>query len=149
MFVGQFQRIQSGVQALERTACVVQVRVAEIKGAAVVGAQHQKPNGFAIVTFKHITDRKKIAQRLRHFLIVNVQEAVVHPVIHIGLAAGPFALGDFVLMVWKLQIEAPAVDIEMLTQQSATHRGALDVPARPSWAVGTGPFGVFGFVSFG
>ena len=79
---------------------------------------------------QHVADGEEVAQRLGHLLVVDVQEAVVHPVLTNGAAAGAFALRDLVLVVRELQVHAAAVDVEGLAEQRAAHRRALDVPAR-------------------
>ena len=66
-----------------------------------------------------------------------------------GLAGGPFALRDLVLVVRELQVHAAAVDVEMLAEHRAAHRRAFDVPARPAGTVRTGPFGVVRLVGLG
>jgi hypothetical protein len=43
-------------------------------------------------------------------------------------------LGDFVLVVGKLQVLATAVDVEVLAEQVGTHRRAFDMPARSAIA---------------
>ncbi len=60
----------------------------------------------------------------------DANEAVVHPVIDKGALVRPFRLGDFVLVVRKLQVLPTPVDVEMLPEQLRTHRRTLDVPAR-------------------
>ena len=65
------------------------------------------------------------------------------------LAAGAFALRDLVLVVRELQVHAAAVDVEVLAEQRAAHRRALDVPAGPAAAVGAVPLGVVRLVGLG
>ena len=40
-----------------------------------------------------------------------------------------FALGDFVFVMGKHQVDAAAVDVEGLAEQSLAHRRAFNVPA--------------------
>ena len=63
----------------------------------------------------------------------------MHPVFDEWDAGEGFRLGQFVLVMRKLQIEAAAVDVERLAQQLHAHRGAFDVPARTSLAPGAVP----------
>ena len=51
-------------------------------------------------------------------------------VVAAGMTAGADALGDFVFMVWELQIRATTVDVEGIAEQVFTHGRAFDVPAR-------------------
>ena len=79
---------------------------------------------------EHFADREEVAERLRHLLVVDVDEAVVHPDLGEAVARGRAGLGDLVLVVRKLQVEAAAVDVEMRAEERHRHGGALDVPAR-------------------
>ncbi len=56
-------------------------------------------------------------------------------------AVATFALGDFVFVVGEHQVEPATVDVERFAQQFAAHRGALDVPARSTFAPGAVPGG--------
>src|SRR5256885_17171792 len=46
----------------------------------------------------HVADGEEVAQRLRHLLVVHVDEAVVHPDLRERLAGRAFALGDLVFV---------------------------------------------------
>ena len=61
------------------------------------------------------------------------------------------ALREFVLVVRKHQVDAAAMDVELLAEMLPRHRGAFDVPARPSLALmpaGDGHDGSPGFAGF-
>jgi DNA-binding LytR/AlgR family response regulator len=90
---------------------------------------------------QHVADGEEVAQRLRHLLVVDAHEAVVHPVVDEGVLVRAFGLGDLVLVVRELQVLTAAVDVEMLAQQVAGHGRALDVPARTATAPGRIPLG--------
>src|SRR5437879_4959275 len=51
-------------------------------------------------------------------------------------------------MMGELQIEAAAVDVERRSQQTHTHRRALDVPTRPAGPPGAVPLRLAGLGSF-
>ena len=68
-----------------------------------------------------------------------LEQSVVQPVLGHRLAVAALALGDFVLVMRKDQVESTAVDVERLAQQAAAHRRALDVPAGASLAPGAVP----------
>ena len=130
---GQFcwrDQTERGVQALERGARVVQMHIAVVQRAAVVAAHDKKAHRLGVVLLEHVADGEEVAQRFGHLLVVDIDKAVVHPRLRKRLAGSAFALGDFVLVVRKLQIGAAAVDVKALAQQRAAHRRALDVPAR-------------------
>ena len=76
------------------------------------------------------SDGEEVVQRLRHLLLVDVDETVMQPVSGELIPRGCFGLGYFVLVVREDQILATTVDIECITQMSGAHRRALDVPAR-------------------
>src|SRR6185295_10973051 len=69
------------------------------------------------------------------------QHPVVHPHAREALA-GRLGLRALVLVVREDQVEAAAVDVEILAELRARHRRALDVPARPPAAPGRIPRGV-------
>ena len=73
--------LQCGVKTRERTARVVDVRIAVVQRRTVVRARDEKAYDFGIVSRKHFADREEVAERLRHLLIVDLHVAIVHPVI--------------------------------------------------------------------
>lgn len=54
------------------------------------------------------------------------------------------ALRELVVMVWKLEVLTPGVDVHAATQHSVRHRRALDVPPWPPWS----PLAVPGWLSW-
>ena len=97
------------------------MHIAVVEGAAVVRPHDEKPDGFRIELLQHIANQEKVAQALGHLLVVDVDEAVVHPAVGQRLAGGAFALRDFVLVMGKWQVGAAAVDVERFAQQLARH----------------------------
>ena len=83
-------------------------------------------------------------QALGHFLVVHVDETVVHPVAGKLTAVGALALGNLVLVVGEDQVLTAAVQIDGLAQMGAAHGAALNVPARAAHAVGAFPCGLAG-----
>src|SRR5688500_15927010 len=69
--------------------------------------------------------------------------SAVEPVLHKSLSAWlesrAFTLGDFVLVMRKHQILAAEMKVEAGAENLHAHGAALDVPARPAFAPGTGP----------
>ena len=145
--LGGSDRIQRTIQPAKCAASIVQVGVAEIEGAAVVGTQHQAAYGLAVVSLEHLSDGEEVAKRLGHLLVVDVEEAVVQPVAHKRPASGPFTLGDLVLVMRKLQVQSPAVDVEVLAQEGAAHGRALDMPPGAARTEGTVPPSVIRLIS--
>ena len=110
------------------------MRVGVVERAAVVRAQDEEAHHLGVVLLQHLADGEEVAQRLRHLLVVDAHEAVVHPVIDEGVAVRALGLGDLVLVVGELQVHAAAVDVEVVAEQVRAHRRALDVPARAALA---------------
>src|SRR3546814_2442206 len=79
-----------------------------------------------------VMHQQHVADRLRHLLGLDIDEAVMHPVAAEQPAAmGAGALGDLVFVVRKDQVVAAAMDVdgggaEILLD----HRRAFDMPAR-------------------
>ena len=94
--------------------------------------------------FQHVADGEEIAEGLRHLVVVDSHEAVVHPHMDEGRAAGRAGLRDFVLVMRELEVHAAAVKVEVRSQQARGHRRALDVPPRPALAPGRRPVGLAG-----
>jgi len=112
------------------------MHVAVIERAAVVRAHDEKADRLGVELLQHLADGEEVAQRLRHLLVIDAHEAVVHPVIDEGVAVRAFRLGDLVLVVRELQVHAAAVDVEVVAEQLRAHRRALDVPARAALTPG-------------
>src|SRR5436190_6069781 len=55
------------------------------------------------------------------------------------LNAGAFALRDFILVMRKHQVFTAQMEIETGSEQFHAHGAALDMPAGPAFAPGTGP----------
>ena len=79
---------------------------------------------------KQFVNGHEIAERLRHLLAFDLQEAVVHPEIrHRRGVEGAARLRDLVLVMREHEIDAAAVDVEGLAEMLPRHRRAFDVPA--------------------
>ena len=119
----------AGVEAVEGRAALVQDVHAVIDGAAVVGRDHQVPDGLVAELVGDVADGEEIAEALAHLAVVDVDIAVVHPVMREGDAAAALALGDLVLVMREDEILPAAVDVDRLAEAAARHGGALNVPA--------------------
>src|SRR5215472_5044066 len=106
--------------------------------------QKRKPDDFPGSLAEHFVYSNEISLGFGHLDAGDGQHAVVQPIMgEVAVAVGANALGDLVLVVWKDQIEAPAVDVESLAELGFAHRRAFNVPARstapprtvPSWRV--------------
>src|SRR5437763_620506 len=63
----------------------------------------------------------------------------MQPVSCLRLAVAAFYLGDVVLVMREDEVEPTAVKVERLAEDSAAHRRAFDMPARPAFAPRTVP----------
>src|SRR5258706_6586337 len=70
----------------------------------------------------------------------------VQPVADELLASGAFALGDFVFVMRKNQIDATGVQVKSLAQIFHGHGRALDMPTSPAASDAGVPGRFFGFV---
>ena len=94
-----------------------------------MGAQHEETKHLRIIFFCDLTNRKEITQGFGHFHIVNIQEAIVHPVVCKCLIVGTLGLGDLILMMREDQILATCMDIDLVTQITLGHDRTLNMPA--------------------
>ena len=97
----------------------------------------EETHDFRIVAFEQLADGGEVAGRFRHLLVPQLNKAVVHPVFDEGLRVisiqDALGLGNFVLVMRKLQVLSAAVNVEMRPQQFRAHRRALICqPGRPS-----------------
>ncbi len=99
-------------------------------------AQDKEAHHFRPVFLQHFADGEKVAQRFRHFFVINPDKPVMHPVIDEFAVVRTFGLRNLVLMMWKLQILTTAVDVEVFAEVMRTHGRTLDMPARPALAPG-------------
>src|ERR1041385_1308212 len=99
-------------------------------------AQQEEAHYLGVEVLEHVAYDEEVAERLRHLLVVDTEEAVVHPVIHEALAGRALGLRDLVLVVRELEVHAAAVDVEVLAEQRAAHGRAFDMPAGAALAPG-------------
>ena len=69
---------------------------------AVVLSRKEETKHLPIERFEGIMDSDKVPQRFGHLDIVDIDKAIVHPVVGKSLACFGFRLGNFIGMVWKL-----------------------------------------------
>ena len=86
-----------------------------------MATHHKEANGFCLKDFEHIADGEKVAQALGHFFVVDVDKAVVHPNLCHRFAKSTLALGNFVFMVWELQVSTATMYVKTLAEYFASH----------------------------
>ena len=104
-----------------------------------MGAQHKEPKHLEIVFFTNFTDCKEISKRFGHLFIVNIQEAIVHPVGGKRLFIGCLRLCNLIFMMGENQILTACMDLNLISQLFFRHHRAFNMPARPSLAPGRLP----------
>src|SRR5215831_20617321 len=126
----QRQVAQRSVQAAEGGIGLLELVEGVVDRTAVMTREQEVAQYLGVAQPRqHLAQGEEVAERLRHLLLVDVDEAVVHPDIGELVAARAAGLCDLVLVMRKLQIETAAVQVEMRAEERRRHRGALDVPA--------------------
>ena len=116
--------------------------VGEVHGAAIVGLKNEETNGHGavglveggVVATEELGEGNEIAQRFTHFLTIDGNHIVVHPVAHHVFALRCHGLCYFTFVVWEHQVHATAVNIKFLAQIFASHCRTFAVPSRESVA---------------
>src|SRR3954449_2969754 len=92
--------------------------------------EHIQAQHFARPVREQLVNRDEVAERFRHLLALDLQEAVMHPVVRHALPVeGAAGLRDLVLVMRKYEIDAAAMDVEVLAEMLPGHGRALDMPA--------------------
>ena len=136
--------IPAVVEPVEGTAALLDDVERVVDGHSVMGGDHQETNELVPVFLGHFTDHEEVALGLGHLLVVDVDEAVVHPVVRERLVIAALGLRDLVLVVREDEVLAAAVDVDGLAEVAAIHCGALDMPAGTAVAPGALPVGLAG-----
>ena len=93
-------------------------------------ARQVQPQRISRKIFKQIADHNKVAQGFAHLFSLVVDHGDVEPGADEGsLPTQWLYLGSFALVVWKDQVSAAAVDIDVPVQKFAGNCRAFDVPA--------------------
>ena len=107
-----------------------------------MGGQHEETHYLRIVFGHDVTHGEKVSGRLAHFLIINIQECIMHPVSGERLAVSRFRLGNLIFMMREYQILSARMDVNFITQIFFAHDGAFNVPAGTAVAPGGFPIGL-------
>ena len=148
IFQRKVKAVAAGVQTRQRRFALLDNIDAVIDGASVMGRNHQIANRLIAVFFRHVAHGEKVAERLGHFDVIDVDIAVVHPIIGKRHAVAALALRDFVFMVRENQILPAAVNVNRITEIAAHHCRALNVPAGSAVAPRGRPVRLAGFCAF-
>src|SRR5580704_2402132 len=138
---------QRRVDARQRRVRVLELLERVIDRPAVVAREEEEAQHLRMAQrLQHFAQREEVAERFRHLLVVNVDEAVVHPQVDELVPGRRARLRDLVLVVRELEVEAAAVEVEVRAEERGRHGRALDVPAGapapprriPPWLAGLG-----------
>ena len=77
---------------------------------------HEHEHADAVITVDGggLAHGEEVAERLAHLLVVDVDKAVVQPVVDEFAAVGGLGLRDLVLVVREGEVAAAAVDVDRL-----------------------------------
>jgi len=82
---------------------------------------------------EHVSNREKVAERFRHFLVVDVDETIVHPDLRQRCAVRAFGLRDLVFVVGNCRSAPPPWISKVLPKwQHAIAEHSMCQPGRPS-----------------
>ena len=121
------------------------MRVGPVEGTPVMRPDDKEAQHLCVDFLQYLANGEEIAQRLRHLLVIDPHEPVVHPGPNEWLAIGecrlgPLGLSNFVLMMRKLQIGPTTMEIKTGPKQLRGHGRALKVPTRTALPVIGGPY---------
>src|SRR6185437_2220949 len=97
--------------------------------ASIVACEEIMAQSRGVELLEDFPDGEEIAERFRHFFLVDVEKTVMQPVARQRLAEGALGLRDLVLMMRKDQIPPATVNIERLAEILRAHCRALNMPA--------------------
>ena len=111
------------IPVVERLRALFRTLQGPVERRAVMRLQHAQAQHLSRPIGQQIADREEVAERLRHLLALELQEAVVHPDIrHAVRMKGAAGLREFILMMRKHQIDAAAMNVEFLAEMLPGHR---------------------------
>ncbi len=139
---------QGLIKTGQAEACFVKILIREVDGGTVVGGEDEEAQHFGVVSLENVANGEEVAEGLAHLLMIDIDKAVVQPVLDKGFAGRPFALGDFIFMMGEDQVFTAAVDVESLAEVLYAHRRTFDVPAGTPRAPGGFPGRLSGFGAF-
>ena len=111
------RRLQRFVESAQSGLGILEVLVGKIDRGTIMGSQDKKAHDLRIVALQNIANGKEVTQGLAHLLLVDIDKAVVQPVLDERLAGGSFRLGDLVFVVREDQVAAAAMDVKSISQQ--------------------------------
>jgi hypothetical protein len=142
------QRIVCTLQAPQARRRAGERLFGEIHRLSVPGLEEKPPDRLRIVPVENLVERLEVAERFRHLLSIELQQAAVHPDVRHRRRDERLGLCDLVLVVGEDQVVPAAVNVKRFAEQCVAHRGALDVPTRPAFAPRRRPRGFAGLGEF-
>ena len=137
----------TGQQPIVISLSVVEQGLVHIDGRAIVGVDECKTQHHGVHLGEYVANRPEIAEGFAHLFAVDVDKAVVQPMMnHRRMTGVALALTNFCFVVREAEVVTAPVDVELFAEVVHGHRRALDVPARPARAPRRVPRG---FARFG
>ena len=84
----------------------------EMKRVAVMSRQHQIAQGLRLLTGQNLVYIHAVSKRLRHFFVIDVDVAIVHPVAGQRLAVQRLRLRHLALVMRENEVAATAVNVD-------------------------------------
>src|SRR5690606_25139912 len=133
VFVAHLDAADGTVKAVEPRARSVDSLVGPVERLPVVSAEEREAQDLAREHGYEVVHQQHVSQRLRHFLLVHAEIAVVQPVTReCPSTMGAGALRQLILVVREHEILPTRVYVDGLPQVFRRHRRTFDVPARPA-----------------
>ena len=92
-------------------------------------AEDEVADGQIAVFCGNLAHREEVAEGLGHLLVVDVDIAVVQPVVRKGHTIAAFGLRNLVFVVGEGEVLPAAVNVNRLAEVTQVHRRAFNVPA--------------------
>ena len=108
--------------------------VRNVNVGAIVRLQQREFYRFRRILFQQVFKEQTVAQRLAHFLSVDLDKPVVNPVFHEFFAGKRLGLRDFVFVMRENKVAAAAVYVNLIAERRAVHCRTFDMPAGTSFA---------------
>ena len=137
-----FQVVDGRHQPLITLLSGLQSLIREVDGATIVGREDEEAYRHwrvslverRMITRKELLQSNEIAERFSHFLAVDGNHIIVHPVLHHLVALRSHSLSNLTLVVREDEIHSSSVYIEVIAKVFTSHGRALAVPSGESVA---------------
>src|SRR5690348_12167879 len=127
---GGFQAAGEIAQAFDGAGGLLQTVEGEIQLPAIRNAGERETQSGRLMPFgEQIEESEEIAEGLGHLLAFDQKVLGGKPVADERLGGGAFALGNFIFVMRKGEVDSAGVDVDGVAEILHGHGGAFDVPA--------------------